>query len=226
MSRGYSTTEVATGKIVVSGLEPYQEANHLPNGTILRQAYGPFIEATGTGNVNDPQGAVRIAVKGTIGQPTAGFDLSPGSIMLNGITLNTSSSDRGAMYMLATDTILVESLGQSNSDKIASNASKGGETALYALNGTLKTLGVLDANGESVDLGGYDVDIKAAVRSPDGGLSLSNRNLSGARVFGGASAAGAYQVDASELSLLQAGLKHPRAEVVQHDQHQRHRHRL
>jgi hypothetical protein len=205
MSRGYTTTEVATGKIVVSGLQSYQEANHLPNGTILRQAFGPFIKATGTGNPSDPQGAVRIAVKGTIGQATAGFDLSPGSIMLNGITLNTSSSDRGAMYMLATDTILVESLGQSNSDKIASNASKGGETALYALNGTLKTLGMLDANGESVDLGGFDVDIRAAVRSPDGALSLSNRNLSGTMVFGDSAIVGAYQVDPSELALLRPG---------------------
>ena len=122
--------------------------------------------------------------------------------MLNGVTLNTSSSDRGAIYLLSTNTVLVESLGQAG---VTSSASKGGETVLYALNGTLKTMGVLDASGESVDLGGYDVDIRAAVRSPDGDLSLSNRNLSGTMLFGNGAAGGGYQVDSSELALLQPG---------------------
>ena len=196
MSRGFYAAEQPTGGVEVAKLQPHIAAQHLPNGTDLRLDYGPFIQATGTGS----DGLIRISVQGSIGEAVEGFDLSPGSIMLNGNKLNTSSSDRGAMYMLASDSIEVESLGNSTD----AAGSKGGETVLYALNGNLKMQGVIDGNGDQVNLGGYDVDLRAAVRSADGSLTLSNLDKSGTMVFGIAQA-GTYSVDQNELGFLQPG---------------------
>jgi hypothetical protein len=196
MSRGFYAAEKPTGGVEVAKLQPHIAAQHLANGTDLRLDYGPFIQATGTGS----NGLIQISVMGSIGQAVPGFDLSPGSIMLNGSKLNTSSSDRGAMYMLASDAIEVLSLGNSTDGA----GSKGGETVLSTLNGTLKMQGVIDGNGDKVDLGGYDVDLSAAVRSADGSLTLSNLDKTGTMVFG-STQAGTYNVDMTELGYLQPG---------------------
>jgi hypothetical protein len=197
MSRGYYVTETATGKVTVANLPSYLEAAHLPNGVILRQAYGPFIKASG-GTASD--GLVQIAVKGTIGKAVTGFRLSPESVMLNAKTLNASSSDRGSMYLLASDTMLVKSVGA----EITATGSQGGETIIATLNGSLAMSGAIDAAGELVNLAGYDVDVRAAVRSPDGALNLTNLNTSGAMVFG-ANVNGQYSVDTNELGFLDPG---------------------
>ena len=135
-----------------------------------------------------------------IGNSVAGFRLSPESIMLNAKTLNTSSSDRGSMYLLASDTMMVQSVGT----ELTATGSQGGETIIATLNGALSMAGAIDAAGELVNLAGYDVDVRAAVRSPDGALNLTNLDTSGAMVFG-ANVNGQYSVDTSELGFLNPG---------------------
>jgi hypothetical protein len=159
MSQHFFTIDQASGLIVVANVPSYLESSHLANGTVLRAANGPMLQATG--------GIIKIAVRNEVGLAVDGYQFSPESIVVDAPKLSVSSSERKDVTLLATGTTSILS------DANATSGSRGGTSNVSTLGGTQDVTAPVDASGQDLSFNAGKIVITANVRSAGAVLTFT-----------------------------------------------------
>ena len=188
LKRGKFSIDVATGTVTVSVTD---DSGPLANGTVLRQAEGPYIQTT--------EGALTLTARDGLGEAVSGFTFSPLSLLVDANEITLNSADRQTVHVLAADQVTVT----------GTSGAKGGATSVSTLSGSQKITSAVDAGGEDLSIVADTIDIEAFVRSA--GATLTVRPVTDTRkiVLGtvGSGSDDAFYLNSDELAKLQNGFK-------------------
>jgi hypothetical protein len=193
LTNGRFTVSAATGEVLAANLTPEEEAlQGVPNGAVLREAGGAYVQTTG--------GRIVLSALGEVGQALAGFRFSPLAIYVEAGTVTAGSTERANVSVVATGSVTVGAGG--------SSGSRGGTTDVISLAGKQTLSSALDANGDDVVIAADDVDVLAAVRSAGADLQFRTIDPTRAIVLGdlsGLADGSAMQLGFDEMQNLRDG---------------------
>ncbi|RYY97996.1 MAG: hypothetical protein EOO24_19065, partial [Comamonadaceae bacterium] len=201
MRLGYFAMDEATGAIVAAGIPGYLQSSHLANGTVLRQAGGPFLQTIG--------GNITMLVRDAVGRETAGFMYSPRAIVVDALTLRVSSSNRDDVAIIATGAIAVQNASGVETD----GGTRGGATQVGALSGMQTISNAVDASGSDISVRATDLEIKQTIRSAGAVLNLATLDPSATILLGDLAGSGSQSNSSwmvltnSELAFLHDGFR-------------------
>ncbi|MCX7258144.1 MAG: hypothetical protein NTZ64_15895 [Polaromonas sp.] len=196
MSQHFFTLDQASGQVVVANVPSYLQASHLFNGTVLRAANGPMLQATG--------GTIKISVRNEIGLALEGYHFSPLSIVVDAPKLSVSSSERKDVSLLATGTTSILS-------DASTSGARGGASVVSTLDGTQTVTASVDASGKDLSFNAGKIVISAPVRSAGAMLVFTPVDPTAPILIGdlatGAVTSQTLQLSTGSLGYLQDGFQ-------------------
>jgi len=202
LRHGKAIAEVATGQVTASGATSYEESDHEDNGTILRQANGPYVR-TANGEVTlEALNGIGAPVTGTVSGSDYEFKFSPLSVVVNAVKLNLISGDRNPIHVMPVGDTSIHKLGKTV-------GSSGGYTLIANLAGKQTVEHPVDAGGEDVTIVADEIDLQNVLRSPGAVLELHPRTPDRPIVLGttDSDSGSAFHLNVDELSNLQDGFR-------------------